>query len=249
MKLPRHICTPKIVSAGRAGDGFVQALDIETDQPVRLLPGIFHLLADRRIAKQRQRHFVELNVAAAGAGERGDLLAIDAGEVGEEALGVAVSRSVGKVGAAVEMHGRGRRQGDFRRRPRHIAQEDEFIERQWLAPRELPSRVGAGEFDLVAVIIAKLEYSRLGDEAVDALDEASPIRPAAKLAVGDDAKARRFLQRNHVADRAVLDLREMPIVDAFGLMVLERLAQFDRTQQAADVVGAERRAATRTREH
>ena len=41
----------------------------------------------------------------------------------------------------------------------------------------------------------------------------------------------------------------MPIVDAFGLMVLERLAQFDRTQQAADVVGAERRAATRTREH
>ena len=93
----------------RAGQGCVQGLDIEIDQPVGFGAGLLDLRPNGGIAQKRQRYLVELNVTAAGVGKRGDLLSIDADEVGEEALGRGVGGRVGKIRAAIEVHGRRRR--------------------------------------------------------------------------------------------------------------------------------------------
>ena len=58
-----------------------------------------------------------------------------------------------------------------------------------------------------------------------------------------------LLQRDHVADALVLQARKLVVADFLGGMTAERLAQRRRAQQAADVVGAERRAALRARGH
>ena len=61
----------------RARDRVVDGLDVEIDQPVGLSARGFDLLADRGIAQQRDRDLVELDVAAAGLDQPGDLLAED----------------------------------------------------------------------------------------------------------------------------------------------------------------------------
>ena len=94
-----------------------------------------------------------------------------------------------------------------------------------------------------------LNAAGLITKPVDPLDEAPPIRAAPKLAVGDHPKARRFLQRNHVADAAIEYLCKIFPVDALRLVILVGLPQFGRAQQAADVIGAERRPAIGAREH
>src|SRR5436309_3276649 len=99
------------------------------------------------------------------------------------------------------------------------------------------------------MIVAKLEQRRLDDEAVDPLDEPAPIGAAPKFPIGDNCKPDLFLQMDHVADALVLDLREMGVVDALGVVFLECLAQGRRTQQTADMVGTERRAGWCVGEH
>jgi len=101
----------------------------------------------------------------------------------------------------------------------------------------------------VAVVVAEFECRRPDHETLDPLDEAPPIRAAPKLAVGNYPKARRFLQRNHVADAAIQYLCKIFPVDAFRLVILVRLPQFGWPQQAADVVGTEWRSAIGAREH
>ena len=97
--------------------------------------------------------------------------------------------------------------------PGGVAQELELVERQRLRARELAGRVGRGEVDLVAVVVAELEH-RLADlEALAALDEPAPVGAAAELAVGHDREAALLLQRHHVADAAILDAAELRIVD------------------------------------
>src|SRR5947208_12325248 len=93
------------------------------------------------------------------------------------------------------------------------------------------------------MIVAKVEGRLLDDETVDAFDEAAPIRAATKLAIGHDLKADRLLQPHHVANALVLDFGKAHVVDLFRMMIAKRLTQRGWTQQAADMVGAERRAA------
>ena len=147
------------------------------------------------------------------------------------------------------MHRRGRRQRDLRPRIGDVAQEHELIKRQRPRAIKLFLRIGRGELDRVTVVVAKLEHRRLDHEAIDPLDEPTPIRAAPELAVGDDRKAGILLQADHVANAPILKARELGVINALGEVILERLAQGGGAQQAADMVGAERRTGLRAGEH
>jgi hypothetical protein len=64
---------------------------------------------------------------------------------------------------------------------------------------------------------------------------------APELAVGDRLQAGGFLHRDGFTDVAVLDLLQLLSGDFLVLEAFPGLLQFGRAQQAADVVGAERR--------
>src|SRR5262249_37570222 len=70
-----------------------------------------------------------------------------------------------------------------------------------------------------------------------------PVRAAAELAVGHHLEADVLLQAHHVADRVVLDGVERLGVDLARGELAERVAQALRPQQAAHVIGTERRPA------
>ena len=53
----------------------------------------------------------------------------------------------------------------------------------------LRCRIGRGEIDLVALVVAKLEQRAAHLEALDALDEPAPVGAAAEFAVGHDLEA------------------------------------------------------------
>ena len=129
-------------------------------------------------------------------------------------------------------------------------QEFEFVERQRLVAPQLGVRIGRGELDLMAVIVAKLEHRGLDREAVDPLDEASPIGTAAEFAVGDDLQPDLLLHLHDIADAVILDLSQNAHHRcACAHVIAERLAQHLRPQQAADMIGTERRAALRLFDH
>ena len=239
---PAHVHADHDV--GRAcGDGLVDAFDVKSDQPVRVGAGGRHALANRRIAQERDRDLVELDVAAAGLRQVRDLLGKDRGKIGEERVHVRIDATVGEVRAAVEMHGRGRRQGDLGRHARHVFQELELVERERTRALDLRLGVGRGELDLPSLVVAEPELRAADLEAVGALDEAAPVGAAPELAVGHDAEAGLLLQPHDVADALVLDTGEFRVADLGRGVAAERLAQRRRPQQAADVVGPEGRAA------
>src|SRR6185295_9318602 len=75
--------------------------------------------------------------------------------------------------------------------------------------------------------------------AVEAVQEVDVPPVTAELAVGDRRDADRLLQRDHVADAAVLHCVELGRGDLAFLRLGARLMQLVRTQQTADVVRSE----------
>jgi hypothetical protein len=132
---------------------------------------------------------------------------------------------VGEVVAAVEMHGRRRRQRDLGRQAGDAAQELVFVERQRLPSCDLAARIGRGERRLVAGVVAELERGRLDLEAFQALDKARPIGAAAEFTVGYDLEAGLLLQRHGVADALVLQRGEFLVADLAGGVAAEGLPQ------------------------
>jgi hypothetical protein len=63
---------------------------------------------------------------------------------------------------------------------------------------------------------------------------------AAELAVGGRLQTDVLLHRDHIADRVVLDHAQLLVGDASGGVVVARLQQPPRAQQASDVVRPER---------
>jgi hypothetical protein len=141
------------------------------------------------------------------------------------------------------VHGRRRRQRDLGGNGGGIAQEDELIERERLPAAHRRRRIGRGEVDLVAVVVAKLEQRRTHLQTLGALDESTPIGAAAKLAVGDDLEPDVLLHADGITDTLVLNLRELVVRDLAAGVAPERLAQRRGPQQASHMVGAKRRAA------
>jgi hypothetical protein len=123
---PAHVDADQHIH-GHTRNGIVDRLDIEIDELVGVLARGLHFGADGRIAQHGDRHLVELHVAAACPREIRDLLTVDLCEVGKEGARIRIDGRVGKIGAAIKMHGGGRRHGDLARHLRHFVQEFELV--------------------------------------------------------------------------------------------------------------------------
>jgi hypothetical protein len=95
----------------------------------------------------------------------------------------------------------------------------------------------------VAGVVAEFERGGPDGKAVCALDEAPPVGAAAKFAVAHHLEPDLLLHCEDVADALVLQLAEFGVADLSGGMPAESLPQRSGAQQAADVIGAERRSA------
>ena len=121
------------------------------------------------------------------------------------------------------MHGGGRRQRDLGVAFVTPRRNSNSSSASGLLRCSLRIGIRRGEFDLVAVVVAKLEQRGLDHEAVDALDEAAPIGAAAEFAIGDDLQPGILLHLYDIADAAVGNLCKMRVIDALARMVTECL--------------------------
>jgi hypothetical protein len=118
-----------------------------------------------------------------------------------------------------------------------------------LASRDLCFRVRSGECDLVAGIVAEFKRGGPDLEAFHALDETSPIGPAAEFAISHHPQPDLLLQGHNIADAAVLQGQEGIITHFSNSVLPECLPQNWWPQQTTDMVSAEWRAARNAREH
>ena len=86
-----------------------------------------------------------------------------------------------------------------------------------------------------------LALAEIGLDAVELAEEVVVPEGAAELAVGDRFEADLFLLADDLLDLAVLDRLELVGADLAALAFRPRLLQRGGTQQAADMIGAERR--------
>ena len=94
-----------------------------------------------------------------------------------------------------------------------------------------------------ALVVAELDHEFLVGvhDTAEPVDEVHVPRGAPELPVGRHAQAQVLLQGDDVADRVVLDGPQAGGVDPAGGEVVTGLHQRPRAQQAADVLGPERR--------
>ena len=235
-----------VMSDGTAGDRGVDEVGVDLEQPLdmlaaRLEPG--DLLG---VAEIGDVHLVELQVAAAGAGEGLDRTVIGGAEIGEEAVEVGIDLRVDGLPSAAEMQHRGRRNGLLGHGALRMGGEElVVVDHDRLAPADLAvdaQRVvelhAAGELDLLVGLV-ELHAVEAGYEVV------VPVG-AAILAVGDGAQADLTLSGDGPLDHAVLQRAQLGIVRQLALGVRRAGGfQLGRTQEAADMVGAEGRAGAR----
>lgn len=109
-------------------------------------------------------------------------------------------------------------------------------------PRHFAGHQRRGEGKLQTLFVTEGEARLAHAQALRALDEATPVRGAAEFAVGDHGKPGVGLQRDGVADRRILRGDKAGLVERTIVEGAISPPQRGRTQQAADVVGAKRRA-------
>ena len=97
-------------------DRLLDRLYIKLGQPGWNVTVDGHPLAHGRIKEHGERHFIELNIAAARRGKIGNLGAIDCGQVAEKIARAVIDAEISIPTATLEMHGRQRRQCHLRQR-------------------------------------------------------------------------------------------------------------------------------------
>ena len=221
-----------------AGAGGVHQLGVDVQQFVGIVAAVAQHLALRVVAEIGDEHLVELQVGAARLAEGAHRLAVGLPEVGEERLHVGIDRFLDRLPAAAEMQ-RGRR-GDrhLRHRRRHRLEEPEMLDHRMAGEVDPPVDVqslglGLGPFELQAL--------RHADQldAVEVFEEIVVPPRAAELAIGRELQSAFLLLGDYLPDLRILNRLEMIGADftvlAFRACVLDRR----RTQEAADMVGAE----------
>ncbi len=211
---------------------------------VRAGASFCRMAAQVRIAQVGHVHLVELDIAAAGGGEVGDLLGVDAGEVGVEVLDVGIGLGVDGVSAAAEVDHARRWDGDLGRLAGHRLQEGEVVDEDRLGARDLahdPHGGRAARLGPLLVVERRRELRLVHLHIGDLQQEIDLPGLAVVFAVGDRLQAEILLQLDHVADGVVLDGGQGGLVDLAGRLSDAGVKKRLRAKQAADVVGAKRR--------
>ena len=189
---------------------------------------------------------VELEVGAAELPETADLLGVRRGEVRPERLELGVDRLVDRRPAAAVVDHVRRGDGQLRHlvAGRHSRQELEGVpEDRVPEPDPVVDAQRRGlEVEVTALVVEVHRQLLVGRvDALELVDEVHVPRRTTELAVGRGAHARFALEGHHVADRRVLGRPQPCVVEIAGPVPGPRVEQRRRSQQAADVVGTERR--------
>ena len=194
--------------------------------------------AQLRIAEIGKIRVVELKVRAACRGKLAQLLAVDLGDVGMELGEVRIGLAADRIAAAAQQHRR-RGNGLFCDSPGVRFQKQKILD---LDRASMPQLAGHLEG-------ARPELTRGGRQAAarvrafELLDEITVEGRTPVFAVGNRVQAYRLLHRDGFLDVPVLQGPEFVSPELTGKHLLVRGPKLRRAQQAADVVGAKRRAA------
>src|ERR1700692_2722164 len=218
----------------------VDELAVKRAKRFRVVAAIPHLLAVFFIAQHGDEDFVELQVAAAGIGESAHGLFVRLAEIGEHRVELGIDRLVDRRADRAAVQRR-------RRRDRYLCRAfgvllDEF---------EMLDHRMAGEADLAGDLGAFVARPRRGEgdaglhdgllDAVEAPEKIEMPPGAAEFAVGDRLQAGRLLLPDDVLDLAVFHRFQLIRRELALGAALARLFQCRGPQQAADMIGAERR--------
>ena len=211
--------------------------------------GVLAAPADLRplggVVEVGQAGVVELQVGAAQLAEPAHLVGVGSGQIGPESLDVGIDRGVEHRGAAAVVNhvrrgdgllgdGRGHVVPD----EREVFAEDGVVQPDLAAdvqrggrPIDGPGRVGELHREMAG---------RPGDPAELVNKVHVPGRPP-ELPVGGRLQAHLFLHSDRLDDLFILDRAQVSSRDPARREILTRLVQPGRPEQAADVVGPERR--------
>ena len=228
---------------GLLRDRVVEEPGIALGQLIGVLAARDDILARVRIAVARQRRVVELQVGTAFIGELGDFLAVQAREVGEECLAVAIHARLEGLRPEEPVHHVGRRHGDLRHAAFHHAFQEAIVvgDDAMLA---LEPRLGIGRRRNAehAGLVAKTERAVAQGKTFHRIDEAGRPAAPAEFAIGDARQPERLLEGDDLADGVVLDGAESGHVELAGLVRPGRFDETRRSYEAADVLGVKWRA-------
>ncbi len=203
-------------------------------------PRSFECCALLRVADHRPGGVVELQVAAAGVVEGADRLLIGEPDVVEIGVDVRIDLLADGLAALAEVQRRGRRDRHLRRHLGVVLDEAKMVEVRVVGEADLADDAHAlglgldpGKGDALAGGI------ELG--AVEPLVEIELPPGTPELAVGRKLEPDLLLLLDGFLDLAVLDRLELLGGDLALPMLGARLLERRGTQQAADVIGAERR--------
>ena len=252
--MPRHMWVVIVIPAGRSASARLIVRDVGEVLLVAVLAARVELGALRGVVEVGEARVVELEVGAADVGEALDLQRVDVREVVPEVADVRVDRGVdrGPPAAVVDHARRGDRQlrraraADGIGEKREVLAEDRVVKRQAL----VHARPRRRELDRAPVVAeARLHRVLRALDAAELVDEVHVPGGAAQLPVGDRAQADLLLHRDRVANRLVLGGAQLLCGEAALVVRGAGLEQRRRTQQAADVVGAEGRRRPRAAAH
>jgi hypothetical protein len=231
---------------GAAGDRCVDLLDVPQMLVLRVVAprGQFRPLG--RIVEVRQTRVVQLQIPAAELVQVRHLLGVRGRQVVPERLLVRVDRRVESGPAAPVVHHARRRDGELRDDValHGVAQEHEVVAEDGLlqAYRGVHAQRRGREVE-VALGVAEVHADLLVGPAYAAelVDEVHVPGRTPELPVGGRPQADVALHADDVPDRLVLDSAEFLGGDRSRRVIGAGAQQLGRAQQAADVVGPERR--------
>src|SRR6516162_1952716 len=223
-------------------DRVVDELGVGLRQRLRILADVGDLPAQLGIAEISEVDLVELNITAAGAREIADFLAVETGKIVIERDDVGIGLRVDRRTPAAKMHDAGRRQGDFRHRPRDRSEKPEIIdENAAVRPRELAGdrkRRWAVQAIAFGGMEAHRKLRRDHPHVAEFQHEVAVPRLAIVFAVGGELEPHLFLEADHLADRSLLDALELVRLDFALLRPLTRCDERIGPNEAADMLGA-----------
>ena len=227
---------------GAAADGGVDQLGVGVRQGVGIVAALDRAGAHHRIAEVREVGVVELEVAAAGGVQGVDLGPVAGGEIGEEPLEVGIGVEVDRRPPTAEVDHRRRRDRHLRRLRDDRLQVAEVVDLDVadVAQRPDDGEAGRRHVDGVGGIGAGGDVAGDGD-AAELFEEVEVEPRPAVLAVRDAAHPQRLDLTDGGGDRLVLHGAQLVGGDRPGGPLGAGAVDDVGAQQAADLLGAERR--------
>ena len=214
-------------------------LDIDVDQPAPVIAARRQRCLHRRIAKLGECGLVDLHIGAAGGGESGKLVVIGVDRVAPEFIDVAVGmRSDGFV-AAAKMQRAGPGNGDLGHRGGQRLEQLEIIDVDRMRPAQLAPDDGTGLRHPAAGPIADVAHHRVRSHVAELGVEIAVVGAPPEFAVGCELEPETRLQGDGFLDRTVLGPCKLLLINLAAVEFLTQRQQSRRTQQAADMLGAE----------